>query len=111
MAAMLLVFTLDVAVAATCCPLDMNMNMGTDMNMDAGDSESTMSDGEGCPQSDNDSGQMEHATCCLSCVVMLPAWQFPELDIVAQSFSSPLIYVNPSSGFEPPYRPPITHLH
>jgi hypothetical protein len=108
MAVMLLVFTVDVAVAGTCCPLD--MDMGTSLGTDAAPVNSTMPAGENCPQSDDASGDMGHDACCLACVVMLPAWQFPEIDSAAQSFSSPLTYINPSSGFEPPYRPPITHL-
>ncbi len=105
MAAMLLVFTIDVAVAASCCPLN------TGMDADSAAVNSTMPDGAVCPQSENSSGQMGHDTCCLACVVMLPVWQLPVIDTVAQSFNSPLTYINPSAGLEPPYRPPIKHLH
>ncbi len=105
MAAMLLVFTIDVAVAASCCPL----NAG--IETDSAAVNSTMPDGAAaCPQSDDSSGQMGHDTCCLACVVMLPVWEIPVIDTVAQSFSSPFTYVDPSAGLEPPYRPPIKHL-
>lgn len=105
MAAMLLVFTIDVAVAATCCPLDAGMEANSALV------NPTMPDGTECPQNDDFSGQMGHDTCCLACVVMLPVWNIPVIDSVAQSFSSPLTYINPSAGLEPPYRPPIKHLH
>ncbi len=104
MAAVLLVFTIDVAVAASCCPLN------TGIETDSAAVSSTMPDGAACPQSDDASGQMGHNTCCLACVVMLPVWQLPVIDAVAQSFSASLTYINPSSGLEPPYRPPIKHL-
>ena len=105
MAVMLLVFTIDVAVAATCCPLD------TGMEADSAAVNSTMPDGTECAQNDDSSGQMGHDTCCLACVVMLPVWNIPVIDTVAQSFNASLTYINPSAGLEPPYRPPIKHLH
>ena len=87
----------DVAVAASCCPL----------GLDSVSTDSIMPDGTDCPQSEDSAGQMQHDTCCLACVVMLAAFQFPVMDAVAQSFSSPLSYINPLNSVSPPYRPPI----
>ncbi len=97
---LLIVFTFDVALASTCCVTA----------MDCEPVESKMPNGADCPQDNDSSEYPSHNTCCLSCVVTIPVSQFPELNTVVHFFHSPLVYLNPSTGLEPPYRPPIQRL-
>jgi hypothetical protein len=99
-AVLLVVFAIDVALASTCCPLP----------MDAAPGEAAMPDGADCPQDGDASKHPDHNACCLSCVMMFPVSQFPELDTAGRSFYSQLAHINPSTELESPYRPPIQHL-
>lgn len=97
---LLSVFAIDVAMASACCPL----------TADSAPVELATPDGAGCPQADGSTTHANHGTCCLSCVVMLSASQFPASTTLYRPAYPQLVYASPIGAVSPPYRPPIPPL-
>jgi hypothetical protein len=112
-AALLLVFTIDVALAATCCslPMDSEANAGETMAAtESGSDDTLMPKGSECPLEEDSGDHPDHNACCLACVALVPASELPELDIIAHSFNSLPPHKNSPMRIEQLFRPPINRL-
>jgi len=108
-AVLLLVFTIDVALAATCCPLPIGATGMTGV-AESGPSDMMGQQGSDCPQGQDSSEHPEHNAYCLACIALVPNAQIPDLDFHSHSFVLLFVLNNAPPRIEHPFRPPINHL-
>jgi hypothetical protein len=109
-AVLLLVFTIDAALAGSCCPLTMdtvNSPHGTTGLTEHGPADMTVAGDSGCPLEAATAEHPDHSACCLACVALVPTAEFPELEAASPSFDVSLVRTHLATRPDHLYRPPI----